>query len=219
VTAAPVSTTVPATSPGSMSGPLLSVRPSHDVSDALLFERLLRLAHHADLGNGVDAVGQEGGNRASGEAERVAHRSPRLLHARRSQGGKTDDITGGIDIFDVRLEMAVHQRHAFAETRGYRRCGDAGWTAPHHYELIENDSVRRSCSRCQSESLLFECCICDEESVRFVILIDQRLRCRLERFLSQNSSTIRQFSERPVGHLCKITIPKTLSLGGIDDAT
>ena len=31
------------------------VRPSHDVSDALLFERLLRLADHADLGNGVDA--------------------------------------------------------------------------------------------------------------------------------------------------------------------
>ena len=55
MTAAPVSTTVPATSPGSMSGPLLSVRPSHDVSDALLFERLLRLADHADLGNGVDA--------------------------------------------------------------------------------------------------------------------------------------------------------------------
>src|SRR3984893_4871538 len=30
------------------------VRPSHDVSDALLFERLLRLADHADLRNGVD---------------------------------------------------------------------------------------------------------------------------------------------------------------------
>jgi hypothetical protein len=38
----------------------------------------------------------------------VAHRSPRLLHARRGKGGKTDDITRGVDIFDVRLEMLVH---------------------------------------------------------------------------------------------------------------
>src|SRR5258707_15149395 len=84
------------------------VRPSHDVSDALLFERLLRLADHADLGNGVDAVGQKRGNRASGEAERVAHRSPRLLHARRGKRGKTHDSTRGVDTFDVRLEMLVN---------------------------------------------------------------------------------------------------------------
>jgi hypothetical protein len=84
------------------------VRPSHDVSDALLFERLLRLADHADLGNGVDAVGQERGNRASGEAKRVAHRPAGLLHAGRGKGGKTDEVTRGINIFDVRLEMLVH---------------------------------------------------------------------------------------------------------------
>src|SRR5580704_9689258 len=81
------------------------VRPSHEVSDALLFERLLRLADHADFGNGVDAVGQERGNRASAEAERVAHRPAGLLRARRGKGGKADDITRGIDIFDVRLEV------------------------------------------------------------------------------------------------------------------
>ena len=32
------------------------VRPSHDVSDVLLFERLFRLSDHADFGNGVNLV-------------------------------------------------------------------------------------------------------------------------------------------------------------------
>ena len=38
----------------------------------------------------------------------MAHRPAGLLHARRGQGGKTDDITRGVDIFDVGLEMLVH---------------------------------------------------------------------------------------------------------------
>src|SRR5437899_527087 len=111
------------------------VRSSHDVSDALLFERLLRLADHADFGNGVDAVGQERGNRASGEAERVAHRSPRLLHARRGKGGKTDDITRSIDIFDVSLEMLVH--------------GDDPSLSGFHSHLLESQLSRIALSSCR----------------------------------------------------------------------
>src|SRR6266478_2637637 len=84
------------------------VSPAYDVSDALLFERLLCFADHADFGNSVDAVGQERRNRASVQAERVARSSAGLLHARRGKGGKTDDITRRIDIFDARLEMLVH---------------------------------------------------------------------------------------------------------------
>src|SRR5580704_7571539 len=84
------------------------VRSSYDVRDSLFFERLLRLADHADFGNGVDAVGQERGNRASAEPKRVADRPAGLLHARRGKGGKTDDITRGINIFDVCLEVLVH---------------------------------------------------------------------------------------------------------------
>jgi hypothetical protein len=38
--------------------------------------------------------------------------------------------------------MAVHQRHAFAETRGFRRRGDAGGTAPHHNQVVSFQIVR-----------------------------------------------------------------------------
>src|SRR5258708_27023978 len=55
------------------------VRPAYDVSDALLFERLLCFADHADFGNCVDAVGQERRKRAAVHADRVARRSAKLL--------------------------------------------------------------------------------------------------------------------------------------------
>src|SRR5260370_10519292 len=38
--------------------------------------------------------------------------------------------------------MAVHQRHAFAETRGFRRRGDAGGTAPDHQQVVSFQIVR-----------------------------------------------------------------------------
>ena len=75
----------------------------------------------------------------------MAHRSPRLLHARRSQGGKTDDITRGIDIFDVRLEMLVH--------------GNDPTLAGFHSHILESQLSRIALSSCRDQHRIAgQCC-------------------------------------------------------------
>jgi hypothetical protein len=44
--------------------------------------------------------------------------------------------------------MTVHQRDAFAETRSFRRRGDAGGTTPDHHQVVSFQIVRHCVSSC-----------------------------------------------------------------------
>ena len=72
-----------------------------DVVDPLGLEVLLGRADHADLGDGVDPGGQDGGEVGLVPGvEGVAHGDAGLLHAGGGQGGEADDVAGGVDVRD-----------------------------------------------------------------------------------------------------------------------
>src|SRR5436309_3311887 len=66
---------------------------AHFIRDALLGQRLLGRANHADLGNRVNAIWKERTCRFGELSKHMTGSEPALLHTRRRQRGETDDVT------------------------------------------------------------------------------------------------------------------------------
>ena len=77
------------------------------VGDAFLGEFLFGFSDDGDFGDGVDAVGHEVGVGLEGFAEGVAGGLSSLFHGGGGEGGESDDVAGGVDVWDVGLEFVV----------------------------------------------------------------------------------------------------------------
>src|ERR1017187_4534688 len=79
------------------------------VGNVFVGQLLFSLSDEADLGNGVDAVWIEAGIRGSSlVVECAGCGDAALLHGDRSKSGKSDDIAGSEDMFDLGLVVLVY---------------------------------------------------------------------------------------------------------------
>jgi len=70
-------------------------------------ELLLGFSDHGDFGDGVDAVGEQLGDRAGRDVERVTGGEAALLHRGARQCGKADHVADGVDVREIGLILIV----------------------------------------------------------------------------------------------------------------
>src|SRR5437667_7330955 len=82
---------------------------AYEVRHSFLPERLLGLADHTDLWDGIDSGGEYVGKLGSElESEGIADRAPSLFEACRCQGRKTNHIARSIYMWHRRAKVLVH---------------------------------------------------------------------------------------------------------------
>ncbi len=69
-------------------------------------------ADHGNLGNGVDAIGNQVCGDVGGGAEDVRTGESSLLHRGAGQSRKSDDIAGGVNVRDGGLIILIHDELA-----------------------------------------------------------------------------------------------------------
>src|SRR5580692_2874047 len=96
-------------------------RQSDFVGNLFFRELFFGVADHGNLGDRINAAGDEIGNHFAGLAEHVATGEAALLHGGAGERGEADDVSGGVDVVHAGLKIFVD--HHFAAAIGLQSGG------------------------------------------------------------------------------------------------